>query len=296
MDIQKQSTLTNADKVLNNIDFSLLKTITNKLLRVIASLMIFGIFFIPFYWMILTSVKSLSETLAFPPTFFTNNIVLENFTKAMSSGPFLQYAKNSIIVTVSIVVLQFITSVSAAYAFARYRFLGKKITFSIVMATMMIPAQLVFLPVFVMFSRLKMVNTYFSLIIPFACSAFSIFMLRQTFMQVPEELIEAAKLDNASEAKIVFKIMIPMAKSTIITLGLITFISTFNDYFWPLVLTTKDVMRTLPVGVAGISKVDGGISYNVLMAANMSLIVPILIVFFFAQKYIIQAFTYIGEK
>ena len=297
MDIRKSRPLYNTErKALAGIDMGILKISACKVCRVVMSILIFAVFFMPFYWMVLTSVKSLSETLTFPPTFFAERINFENFTKALSSGPFLQYTKNSIITTTSILVLQFVTVIPAAFAFARYKFIGKNLSFGVIMSTMMIPAQLVFLPVFIMFSKYKMVNSYASLILPFASSAFGIVMLRQAFMQVPQELLEAARLDDASEMKIMFKIMLPIAKPTLITLGLLTFISTWNDYFWPLVLTTKDMMRTLPVGIAGISKVDGGISYNILMAANMLLIVPILIVFSFAQKHIIEAFTYIGEK
>lgn len=273
-----------------------LKKLSLKLGRGILTLIIFIVFFIPFYWMILTSIKTLGETLTFPPSFFVKNINFENFTKALSTGPFLTYTKNSLIVTFTTLALQFLTIIPAAYAFARYKFKGKNLSFGLIMATMMVPAQLVFLPIFIMFSKWRMVNSYFSLIIPFASSAFGIFMLRQSFMQVPQELLEAARLDNANEFKIMGKIMLPMAKPTLITLGLLTFIGTWNDYFWPLVLTTKDVMRTLPVGVAGIASVDGGISYNILMAGNMLLIVPVLIIFFIAQKHIIKAFTYIGDK
>lgn len=273
-----------------------LKKLSLKVGRGILTLIIFIVFFIPFYWMVLTSVKTLGETLTFPPSFFVKNINFENFTKALSTGPFLIYTKNSLIVTFATLALQFLTIIPAAYAFARYKFKGKNLSFGLIMATMMVPAQLVFLPIFIMFSKWKMINSYFSLIIPFASSAFGIFMLRQSFMQVPQELLEAARLDNANEFKIMSKIMLPMAKPTLITLGLLTFIGTWNDYFWPLVLTTKDVMRTLPVGVAGIANVDGGISYNILMAGNMLLIVPVLIIFFIAQKHIIKAFTYIGDK
>ncbi|PRR83798.1 carbohydrate ABC transporter permease [Clostridium vincentii] len=273
-----------------------LKKILLKVGRIILTLIIFGVFFTPFYWMVLTSIKTLGETLTFPPSFWVDNINFENFSKALQTGPFLQYTKNSLIVTFTTLILQFATVIPAAYAFARYKFKGSKLSFGLIMATMMIPAQLVFLPVFIMFSKWGIVNTYLSLILPFASSAFGIFMLRQRFMQVPQELLEAARLDDAGEFKIMHKIMIPMAKPTLVTLGLLTFISTWNDYFWPLVLTTKNAMRTLPVGVAGIANVDGGISYNILMAGNMVLIIPVLIIFFLAQKHIIKAFTYIGDK
>lgn len=297
MDLGKTQSSNNKMSHINwNIDMELIKAVSFHIIRIVVSIIIFAIFFIPFYWMVITSIKSLSDTLTFPPTFFVKSIHFDNFTKAMSTGPFWLYTKNSLIVTFSILALQFVTIIPAAYAFARYKFRGKKFSFGLIMSTMMIPSQIVFLPIFIMFSKYKMINTYISLIIPFASSAFGIFMLRQTFMQVPKELIEAARLDDAGEFKIMRKIMLPMAKPTLITLGLLTFIGTWNDYFWPLVLTTKDVMRTLPVGVTGISKIDGGISYNVLMAGNMTLIIPVLIIFFFAQKHIIKAFTYIGDK
>jgi len=135
-----------------------------------------------------------------------------------------------------------------------------------------------------------------SLILPFATSAFGIFMMRQSFMQVPEETLEAAKLDKASEFKIITKIMLPAAKPTMYMLALFSFISTWNDYFWPLIITTNDKVRTLPIGISSLRMVEGGITYHIVMAGNFLLIIPIVIVFIIAQKQIIRAFTYTGEK
>ena len=160
----------------------------------------------------------------------------------------------------------------------------------------MVPAQLVFLPLFVLFAKMQMINTYWSLILPFATSAFNIFMLRQTFNQMPVELIEAARLDGASEFKIIVRLFLPMAKATLVTCALLTFISTWNDYFWPLVLTTNDAVRTLPVGVASMRASESGINYHLLMAANVLLCLPIMVVYLFANKHIIKAFSYIGDK
>src|SRR5699024_375214 len=134
------------------------------------------------------------------------------------------------------------------------------------------------------------------LILPFAAVAFGIFLLRQSFKQVPEELLEAARLDGASEWKIILKIMIPIAKPVLITFGLFSFITHWNDYFWPLVMTTSDVTRTLPLGIAKLREVEGGVAWHILMAGNMILVIPILIVFFFAQRQIIRAFVYTGIK
>ena len=153
-----------------------------------------------------------------------------------------------------------------------------------------------FLPLFILFAQWGMINTYWSLILPFATSAFNIFMLRQNFNQMPQELVEAARLDGASEIKIVVKLFLPMAKATLVTCALLTFINTWNDYFWPLVLTTNDTVRTLPVGVASMRASESGINYQILMAANVVLTLPIMIVYLFANKHIIKAFTYIGDK
>ncbi|CAM5215227.1 Multiple sugar transport system permease protein OS=Ureibacillus acetophenoni OX=614649 GN=SAMN05877842_10330 PE=3 SV=1 [Ureibacillus acetophenoni] len=138
-------------------------------------------------------------------------------------------------------------------------------------------------------------NTIWALILPFGASAFGIFLLRQTFMQVPEELLEAARLDNA--LRLLFeRIMIPMAKPTLITLAMFSFIAHWNDYFWPLVMTTTDTARTLPLGIAMLREVEGVSSWHIVMAGNVILVIPILIVFFIAQRHIIKAFVYNGVK
>ena len=141
-----------------------------------------------------------------------------------------------------------------------------------------------------------MINTYWSLILPQATSAFGIFMLRQNFMQIPEELIEAARLDHAGELKIITHIMLPIARPTVVTLAMLTFVGTWNDYFWPSVLTTTDAVRTLPFGVTMLKTVEEGVCQHILMAGNIILMMPILIVYFLAQKQIIKGFTYMGVK
>jgi sn-glycerol 3-phosphate transport system permease protein len=269
---------------------------SRTVIALLVDLLIFAIFFIPFYWMFLTAFKSLGQTLRMPPIFWVTNPLWENFRTAFEAIPFLLMLKNSVIVTFSILVCQFFTVVPAAYVFARFKFTGGRFLFGLTLATMMIPAQLVFLPLFLMFSKVRLINSYASLILPSATSAFAIFMLRQTFKQVPRELIEAAKLDNAGEIKILWKLMLPIARPTLVTLGLITFIAHWNDYFWPFVLTTNDAVRTLPIGINSLRIAEGGIKYHILMAGNVLLVLPVLIAFFFAQKQIVKAFTYMGEK
>ena len=268
----------------------------SRSIRTVINIVLLIIFFMPFYWMALTSIKTVGQTLQYPPSFFVTNPQWINFVNAIKAIPFWDYLKNSVIVTGGVLILQMVTIIPAAYAFARYEFLGKKLSFGMILATMMIPAQLIFLPIFLLLSKWNMINTYWSLILPSATSAFGIFMLRQTFKQIPEELIEAARLDNAGEFKIITHIMIPIAKPTVVTLAMLTFVGTWNDYFWPMVLTTTDAVRTLPVGVTMLRTVEDGNCQHIVMAGNIILMLPILIVYFFAQKQIIKGFTYMGVK
>jgi len=272
------------------------ESILRKIFRIIALILVSIVFLGPFLWMVFTSFKPLAEALRLPPTFLPETWVPQNYADALQSGPFLHYTKNSVIVTLSVVALQLLTIIPASYAFAKMDFKGKKILFSLILVTMMIPAQLIFLPVYLMFSKVNLINSYWSLILPWASSAFGIFLLRQRFMQVPDEIIEAAVLDNTPTWKIIYKIMLPQAKGTVITIALFTFISEWNDYFWPLVMTSNDDIRTLPLGVSMLKSTLDGIHWNTVMAGNVILILPIVIIYLFAQKEIIKAFTYSGIK
>jgi len=255
-------------------------------------------YFIPIYWMVITSLKSAGEILVFPPAFLVPEPQWVNFAEAYRAFPFMHYLKNSLIVSGAIILCQCLTVIPAAYAFARLDFRGKSLFFGLTLASVMIPAQLIFLPVFLFMSKLGLINTYASLILPSASSAFGIFMLRQTFKQVPEEILEAARLDKAGELSIIFNIMLPIARPTLAALGLLTFISVWNDYFWPFVLTTNEAVRTLPLGIASLKMLDAGLTipYHTMMAGNLMLIAPVIVLFVLAQKQIISAFTYMGEK
>lgn len=254
------------------------------------------IFAMPFVWMISTSLKTLPETMIFPPEWIPGNPVWQNYADAWNTGPFLSYFVNSVVIAVGILILQMLTIIPASYAFARYKFKGSNFLFGIVMVTLMIPAQLIFLPVYLELSAFKLLNTHLGLILPFASSAFGIFLLRQAFMQISDELLEAARLDQAAEWKIIVRIMVPMVKPVLVTFALFSFIAHWNDYFWPLVMTTNDTVRTLPLGIAKIREVEGVATWNILMAGNLILVAPILAVFFLSQRQIIKAFVYNGVK
>lgn len=267
-----------------------------KAISIAGMIVLVLVFAMPFVWMLSTSLKTLPETMIFPPNWIPKNFVWSNYAQAWASGPFLHYITNSIIISIGILIMQMLTIIPAAYAFARYHFKGSGFLFGMVMITLMIPSQLIFLPVYLQLSAWKLLNTHLALILPFASSAFGIFLLRQSFKQVQEELLEAARLDSAKEWQIILKLMVPMAKPVLATFALFSFIAHWNDYFWPLVMTTDETARTLPLGIAKIREEEGVANWNVLMAGNMILVTPILIAFFFAQRHIIRAFVYTGVK
>ena len=250
----------------------------------------------PFIWMVFTSFKPYKETTIYPPTLLPTNWTTEGYVKALEMVDVATFLKNSLIVSLTVLVLQYLVIVPAAYAFARCKFRFKGFFFGIVLLGFMIPQQVTFIPIYLMFSKAGLLQSLIPQILPFISNAFGIFLLRQYFMQIPEEIIEAARLDDAGELKIILRIMIPMARPAIFTIGLLSFISSWNSYFWPLIMTTKDAYRTLPIGVAMLNSQEGGRLWNVLMAGNMFLVVLILIVYLFANKQIRKAFAYSGIK
>lgn len=270
--------------------------ITKKTIEYLLKAIVILIFIFPFYWMLSTAFKSYAEAIATPPTLWPADFIIENFAKAWNSGPFLTYTKNSVIVTLSVIVIQYIIMVPAAYGFARFDFKGKNLLFGIVLIAFMMPSQIVFIPIYLMMARWDLLRTLLPQILPFAANAFGIFLLRQYFMQVPEEIIEAAKLDNAKESQIMFKIMMPMAKSAMMTVALFSFISRWNDYFWPLVMTNDDKLRPLTVGIAMLKDAEGIVNWHVIMAGNTILVIPIIIIYIFASRQIVKAFVYSGIK
>ena len=267
-----------------------------KIVESIVLIFMIIIFLFPFIWMISTSLKTTQEAIQIPPSIIPSKIVIENYLKAWSSGPFLRYLGNSLFITLSVLVIQFIVMVPAAYAFSKIKFKGSNILFGIVLIGLMVPAQITFLPIYMMMSKAELINTYVPLILPFMTSSFGIFLLRQNFMQISDEIIEAAKLDNSSDLKIMFKIMLPMAKPAVITFALFSFIYHWNNYFWPLVMSNSDLVRTLPIGVAMLKESEGVTNWNEVMAGNVMLTAPILLLYTILNNKIKTAFAYSGIK
>jgi sn-glycerol 3-phosphate transport system permease protein len=255
------------------------------------------LFAFPFYWMLITAFKTYNESIIVPPTLWPRIFTLESFSTISQLGSGLwQYATNSVIITGSIIILQLAVMVPAAYAFAKRRFPLMGILFGIVLIAFMIPQQITYISVFLMMSKYKLISTLWPQILPFGANAFGIFLLRQSFKQVPNEIVECAKLDNATELQIMMQIMLPMNKSAMITIALFSFIDHWNSYFWPLVMTMNDSVRPLTLAVERLKNAEQGLLWNNIMASNTLLVLPVVVIFLFASQKIIAAFTYKGVK
>lgn len=272
---------------------------TEKILSIVSTLLkifVVLIFVFPFLWMISISLQTSAEISTFPATLLPSSPQFVNYVTAWLKAPFLTYLKNSILIVGSIIVANVIIMIPAAYAFAKYEFRGKKLLFGLVLIAFMTPLQVTFIPIYYTMSDWGLLRTLWPQILPFLVDAFGIFLLRQYFMQVPDELIEAARLDNTSEVKIIYRLMLPMSKAAVSTSVLFSFVNHWNDYFWPMVVTSVDKIRPLTVGVASLKDNESVTEWNVIFAGNMFLVAPIIIVYVFCSKYIIRAFAYNGVK
>lgn len=268
-----------------------------KVLSILVLLILTAIYIIPFVFTIGTSLMTFPETIAYPPNLLPKVPQFENYVVAFKNINLLHYLKNSIIITVITIVGQIFVCIPAAYAFAKKEFRLKKILYPLILFDLIVPAAVVFLPIFLTIVKFQWLNTYKSLTMPFFYSAFNIFFMTQAFRTIPDELLDAAKIDKASEFQLIKDILLPSSRSVIITVGVFTFISRWNDYFWATVLTTDDTVRTLPMAVQKLLSVgDGMTNWNVVMAGNVFLMLPMLIIYFFVSKSIKKAFTYGGIK
>ena len=250
----------------------------------------------PYLWMVATSLKDLPDVTRFPPTLLPNPPRWDNYAKAWQSGPFLRFFVNNVIQTVAILVLQLFFACTAAYAFAKLRFPGRDLCFVIVMACLIVPPQVRFVPLYILFSHLGLVNTYAALVLPYAVSALGTFLIREAFMQISDDIVDAARVDGAGLFTIIFRLMVPMAKPAVVAFSLFSVVYHWNDFFWPLVMTTTDAVRTLPVGVSMLREEGTGARWHIIMAGSMFVVAPVLLVFVVAQRHIVRAFTFTSLK
>jgi len=247
------------------------------------------IWLLPYLWMGLTSLKPLTEIIGAPTALWPHAPSLAAYREVFRSLPIARYFVNTSVMALSIATLQIALALPAGYALAKLRFRGKKLAFALVLSTLLVPAQVRFVPVFSLLAQVGLVNTLSALILPFGVSALGTFLVRQALLNVPDAQLEAARIDGASELYIIYRLLAPLLRPTLVSFFLFSFISHWNDYFWPLVLTTDDHARTLPLAIALLREQGTGVRWHIVMAGNVLLSVPALAVFAFAQKHLLRA-------
>lgn len=254
------------------------------------------IMFLPLFWMLTTSLKTYPETIVTPPKWLPSIPQFVNFVEAWTYNSFVpRYYFNSVFITVTVVVVEVILSVLAAYAFSRMKFAGKSILFVTFLSTMMVPGEVLLVPNFITLTKLQWINTYYALIVPWIVSVFAIFLLRQYFLQIPWELQEAAYLDGAGHTRFLFTVMVPLSRPPIATIALLKFIGSWNAFLWPLIVTNSTKMRTVPVGLYMLMQEEGP-QYHLWMAAAALALIPVILVFLAAQRQFLESVAKSGLK
>ena len=249
----------------------------------------------PFAWMILSSFKTRQEAFAFPPIWVPHIPTVEGYRFVADNFPLLLFAANSVIITTAVVFLNLVLNSIVAYPLARHRFPGRDLIFWTILVTMMVPFHLILIPMFIVIARLEWVNTYWGVILPYAMNAFNVFLFVQYFKTIPMELSKAARIDGCSELGILFRIIWPLSKPVLITVGILTFIQIWNLFLWPLIVLQEQTMRTLPLALATLKGVHGT-EWNALMALATIISVPVVLLFIWFQRYIVAGLAQTGLK
>jgi multiple sugar transport system permease protein len=250
---------------------------------------------VPLIWMVIVSLETPSEAQRFPPVLIPSSLQFHNYPDAFNAVPFGHFFLNSTIYALATVAGNLLFCSLAAYAFARMKFFGSKVLFVVLLATLMVPYQVLLIPTFLIVKHLGLVDSVGGLIMPNLCSAFGVFLLRQFFSTLPIELEEAARIDGTSRLGILFKIVLPLSLPALATLGIIQFMWSWNDFLWPLIIINTDTHAPLQLGL---SLFQGAHStqWNLLMAATVMSQLPMLLVFLFAQRWFVRSIAYTGIK
>ena len=261
-----------------------------------AVMLVLGITMImPFIWTLSSSFKLKKDIMGFPIEWIPQNPTFNNYVKLWSNYPFLTYYLNTIKVTMIVLVAQLVISSMAAYAFARMEFPGRNLIFFLYLSTMMVPWHAIMIPQFIIVSGMKLYDTHWALILLQLFSAFSVFMMRTAMMNVPKELSEAAHLDGASEFTIMLRVVMPSCKASLATLTVFTFNFMWNDYMGPMIYLNQDKNKTIQLGLASLKSLYGS-EYGLIMAGTICALIPMVIIYLAAQKYLINGITFNGVK
>ena len=250
----------------------------------------------PYIWMISTSLKGTEEIFTYPPTWIPREWHFHNYVDAWNAAPFGRYFFNSLFVAVIVTAGQLITCSLAAYAFARMEFKGKNVAFTLFLSTTMISAQVTLIPSYLLLKELGWLDTYMALMVPFLASAFGIFMLRQAFMTIPQDLEDAAKMDGCGRLRFLVQVILPLTKPMLASQALFAFMGNWNSYLWPLIVTTSKHLRTLQVGLRYFVGQEGGTQWGVFMAATVFVSVPVVLFYFLVQKSFVEGIALTGIR
>lgn len=268
-----------------------------RALAYLALIMLTLISLVPFMWMIATSFKSTKELYVFPPRWLPESFRFENYTELWNLFPMNRWLINSLYITVLITLGVLLTSALAAYAFARLEFRGREFLFYLFLATMMVPMMVYQVPKFALIQKLGWFNTHTALIVPALANPFGIFLLRQFFLTLPKQLEEAARIDGAGHFRIFTRIILPLAGPALATLGVFTFIHTWNDFINPLLYVNDVDKYTLQVGLAFLKEAHSSVAnFNKQMAGDVIALAPLIVVFLFSQKYYVRGIALTGTK
>ena len=247
-----------------------------------------AVWLLPYAWMVVTSFKTLPEIVADPTAPLPERLDVGAYREVFATISVGRYSAITALMALAIAAAQIALALPAGYALAKLRFVGRSFAFGVVLACLLVPAQATFVAVFLMLSEARLVDTMTALVLPFAASALGTFLVRQALLRVPDEIIEAARMDGASEWTIVYRILAPMLKPTLVSLLLVSFVFHYSDYFWPLVMTTSDRVRTLPLGIALLREQGTGVRWHIVMAGNVVLSLPVLALFAITQKHLVR--------
>lgn len=250
----------------------------------------------PFLWMVLGSLKPQAEFLRIPPTFLPATPTTDNYGRLFEQLDFPRFFFNSSVVALAVTVGNLVFCPMLGYALAKLRWRGKKLVMGLVLATLMVPAGITLIPNFIMLSSFGLVNSYPGLILPFLAGAFGVFLMRQFMYGVPDELLEAARIDGANEFRLYWTIVVPIAMPVLATLAILTFLGNWNAFIYPLVMATEPNMYTLPVALATFATGQYQADHGMLMAGSVILVVPVLIVFIIFQRFITEGIATTGLK
>jgi multiple sugar transport system permease protein len=251
---------------------------------------------IPFVWMLVSSFKPEREVRAVPPTWWPETITLDNYDRLFTQLDFPTYFMNSVIVALAVTVGNMVFCAMLGYALAKLSFPGKRLLFVVVLGTLMVPGVVTFVPLFVITTKIGLSNTLLGMILPFLAGPFGVFLMRQYISTLPDELIQAARIDGAGELRIFASVVLPLCGPALATLGILTFLGSWNNFLWPLVVAQTEDKYTLPVALALYAVGQNATQYGLLLAGSVVVVLPVLAIFLFLQRHIMQGIAMTGIK